>query len=591
MQERQARRNGSARMGLANAAQGSTEGSSMSPVTERRYRAVFDSVRDAILLVDGTGRYIDANPAATELLGYHRRELLSMRVVDLVAAQPEWTESEFRQFREQESWTGEIELRCKDGSVARVEASAIRIHGEPGPVYVSVLRDLAERTRVQEERAELLRSEQEARAQAEAALQQVRLVSDVSQLLAVSPDYPATFHRLAETMVREIADLCLIDMVDEAGVISRVAAVHASQSKQSLADRLAEEWPPRPGGSDPIAKTLSTGSPHSSPMIHDRLLREKVQDDEHLWILRELGIHSLLSVPLIARGRTIGCLTLISTTPDIRYEGRDVRLAEEIARRAAVRIDNARLYEERDHTAKVLQRSLLPRDLPDIPHVDLAARYLPVGEGNEVGGDFYDVFDCADGSWAAVVGDVCGKGPEAAAVTGLVRHTLRALARFQRRPSTLLEELNRSLLEQSVDERFCTVCYLRLRPTPDHVRVTLCSAGHPLPVMLRRDGRLMSAGRPGQLLGVFPDVSLADSVIDLGVGDAIVIYTDGAIEQRGAELVAGEKTLRDAVAASLGHDAAVTAAKIEEAIRSARGSSPPSDDVALLVIRAAEGPS
>jgi len=314
--------------------------------------------------------------------------------------------------------------------------------------------------------------------------------------------------------------------------------------------------------------------------------------------MRELGVRSFLSVPLIARGRTLGVLTLISTNPDMRYGESDVRLAEEISRRAAVRIDNARLYEERDHTAKVLQRSLLPPDLPAIPHVDLAARYLPVGEGNEVGGDFYDVFDCGDGSWAAVVGDVCGKGPEAAAVMGLVRHTLRALARFQRRPSSLLQELNRSLLEQSGQERFCTVCYLRLRPSADHVRITLCSAGHPLPLVLRSDGGVESAGRPGQMLGVFPEVSVVDSIIDLPLGDALVIYTDGAVEQRGvdpvtgerrlADAVSGEERLRDAVADSIGCDAESTAARIEEALHVARGATPPLDDVALLVIRAAE---
>jgi serine phosphatase RsbU (regulator of sigma subunit) len=280
-------------------------------------------------------------------------------------------------------------------------------------------------------------------------------------------------------------------------------------------------------------------------------------------------------------------ITLISTNPDMRYDEADVRLAEEIARRAAVRIDNTRLYEERDRTAKVLQRSLLPPDIPAIPHVDLAARYLPLGEGNEVGGDFYDVFDCGDGSWGAVVGDVCGKGPEAAAVMGLVRHTVRALARFRRRPSDLLHELNRSLLEQSVEERFCTVCYLRLRPSPDSVRITLCSAGHPLPLLLRRDGLLLPAGQPGQLLGLFPKVSLVDSVIDLRLGDELVIYTDGAIEQRREGAVSGEKRLRSAVAASLGSDADTTAARIVETLHSADGSSPPEDDVALLVLRAA----
>ena len=554
---------------------------------EARYRALFESAGDAILIVNREGLCIDANPRATELLGYERQELLSMPVVDLVVAEPGWADEEFRRFIDQGRWTGEIELRRKDGSLVQVDVSATRVDMGSGPaIYLAAIRDLSDRKRLIEERAELVRAEAEAQAQAEAARQRVRFVSDVSELLAVSLDYPATLVRLAELVVREIADLCLIDLVQESGTIERVAAVHASSSKQALAEQLFG-YAPRPGNSHPVARALATGEAQLFSDHSAGSLRAITQDEEHLRILRELGIQSSLSVPLIARGRTLGALSLFSTNPDIRYGESDVRLAEEIARRAAVRIDNARLYEERDHTAKVLQRSLLPPSLPSIPHVELAARYLPVGEGNEVGGDFYDVFDCGDGNWAAAVGDVCGKGPEAAAVMGLARHTLRAVARFEHKPSALLRELNRALLEQSVEERFCTVCHLRLRPSRDHLRITLCSAGHPLPLLLRRDGRLSSVGEPGQLLGVLPEVSLVDSVVDLDPGDTLLIYTDGATEQR-REAVAGEKRLRDAFAASLGRDAEATAAGVEEALRAARGSSPQRDDVALLVIRAAE---
>ena len=450
----------------------------------------------------------------------------------------------------------------------------------------ATIRDLSDRERLIAERAELVRAEAEAQAQAEAARQRVRFVSDVSELLAVSVDYPATLVRLAELVVREVADLCLIDLIQESGRVERVAAVHASSAKQALAEQL-RDYAPRLRNSHPVPRALATGEAQLFSDHSARSLRAITQDDEHLRILRELGIESSVSVPLIARGRTLGVLSVFSTNPDIRYGEADVRLAEEIARRAAVRIDNARLYEERDHTAKVLQRSLLPPSLPSIPHVELAARYLPVGEGNEVGGDFYDVFDCGDGNWAAAVGDVCGKGPEAAAVMGLARHTLRAVARFERKPSALLRELNRALIEQSVEERFCTVCHLRLRPSRDHLRITLCSAGHPLPLLLRRDGELSSVGEPGQLLGVFPEVSLVDTVVDLDPGDTLLIYTDGATEQR-REAVAGEERLRDAFAASLGRDAEATAAGVEEALRAARGSSPQRDDVAILVIRATE---
>ena len=170
---------------------------------------------------------------------------------------------------------------------------------------------------------------------------------------------------------------------------------------------------------------------------------------------------------------------------------------------------------------------------------------------------------------------------------GLARHTLRAVARFEDKPSALLRELNRALIEQSVEERFCTVCHLRLRPSRDHLRITLCSAGHPLPLLLRRDGHLSSVGEPGQLLGVFPEVSLVDTVVDMDPGDTLLIYTDGATEQR-REAVAGEERLRDAFAATLGRDAEATAAGVEEALRAARGSTPQRDDVALLVIRASE---
>ena len=510
-----------------------------------------------------------------------------MTVVDLVVAEPGWADEEFRRLIDQGRWTGVIELRRKDGSLVQVDVSSTRVDMGSGPaIYLAAIRDLSDRKRLIEERAELVSAEAEAQAQAEAARQRVRFVSDVSEFLAVSLDYPATLVRLAELLVREIADLCLIDLVQESGTIERVAAVHASSSKQALAEQLFA-YAPRLGNTHPVARALTTGEAQLFSDHTAGSLRAITRDDEHLRILQELGIQSSLSVPLIARGRTLGAISLFSTNPDIRYGESDVRLAEEIARRAAVRIDNARLYEERDHTAKVLQRSLLPPSLPSIPHVELAARYLPVGEGNEVGGDFYDVFDCGDGNWAAAVGDVCGKGPEAAAVMGLARHTLRAVARFEHKPSALLRELNRALLEQSVEERFCTVCHLRLRPSRDHLRITLCSAGHPLPLLLRRGGSLSSVGEPGQLLGVLPEVSLVDSVVDLDPGDTLLIYTDGATEQR-REAVAGEKRLRDAFASSLGRDAEATAAGMEEALRAARGSSPQRDDVALLVIRAAE---
>ena len=182
-----------------------------------------------------------------------------MRIPDVVARQPEWTEEEFRRFLDEGRWIGEIELRRKDGTLVEAEASATRVEGEPGPIYVSVVRDLTGRRQIEDERAELLARERAAQAQAEAARQRVRLVSDASELLAVSSGFPGALVRLANLMVLEVADLCLIDVVDESGALNRVAAVHANQSKQPLVDRLTRRYSPRPEMPDPVTTTFLTG--------------------------------------------------------------------------------------------------------------------------------------------------------------------------------------------------------------------------------------------------------------------------------------------------------------------------------------------
>src|SRR5207237_2894197 len=137
------------------------------------------------------------------------------------------------------------------------------------------------------------------------------------------------------------------------------------------------------------------------------------------------------------------------------------------------------------HVARTLQESLLPQGTLAIPGLEVAVRYQAAGEGTDVGGDFYDVFEAREGAWALVIGDVCGKGPEAAAVTGLARHTIRATTLHEARPSRVLAMLNETIIRELSDERFCTVCCVRLRPGPDGARLTICSGGHPLPLILR----------------------------------------------------------------------------------------------------------
>ena len=252
--------------------------------------------------------------------------------------------------------------------------------------------------------------------------------------------------------------------------------------------------------------------------------------------------------------------------------------------RAALAVDNARLYQQQLHAARALQRSLLPPTAPEIPGVEVASRYRAVGEGAEVGGDFYDVFETSDGAWAVVIGDVCGKGPEAAAVTGLARHTIRATAMHEDRPSVVLDQLNRAMLMQVADGRFCTVCYARLRLSEAGARLTICSAGHPLPLVLRADGSVETAGKPGRLLGVFPETKLSDHAVDLHPGDSMILYTDGVTEQAREGVQFGVERLEAVLESSAGGDADGIADAIERSVVTF-GQVEVRDDVALLVLR------
>jgi serine phosphatase RsbU (regulator of sigma subunit) len=209
-------------------------------------------------------------------------------------------------------------------------------------------------------------------------------------------------------------------------------------------------------------------------------------------------------------------------------------LIEALAQRIALAVDGAAQYRERAHIAQTLQASLLPSALPQIPGADVAAEYLAAGEGMEVGGDFYDVFALDDGAFALVIGDVLGKGAEAAAVTALARYTLRAVAGHSPSPAATLAALNDEMLRrQSADRRFVTALLARLEPRPGGgARLVVACGGHPPPVVLRAGGAGEAIGVPGTLLGVEPEVHIEDSVADLGPGDALVLYTDGVTEAR-----------------------------------------------------------
>jgi phosphoserine phosphatase RsbU/P len=234
--------------------------------------------------------------------------------------------------------------------------------------------------------------------------------------------------------------------------------------------------------------------------------------------------------------------------------------------------------------ARTLQSTLMPPTAPAIPGLTVGAAYRPAGAGDQVGGDFYDVFQVADGAWGVVIGDVCGKGPQAAAVTALGRYAVRAAAMSATRPSDVLEVLNATLLAHEAD-RFCTALFLRVHPAPDgRAEVVLASGGHPLPLLVTDDG-VQPVGLPGGLLGIFPEVELHDVAIDLDPGHALFAYTDGLVDARRNGEEFGDARLVAAVAASrAGPPAGIPQIVVDAIVAFQEGVA--KDDMAALLVGA-----
>jgi PAS domain S-box-containing protein len=416
-----------------------------------------------------------------------------------------------------------------------------------------------------------------------AARDRLALLAEASAVLGESLDYRSALDRLARLVVPRLGDWCAIELAGDPR--DAVVVAHADPTRVRLARDLLERYPPDPDAEAGAAAVIRSGEAELHPVIGPEMLAALARDEDHLRLLQSLELRAAVVVPLQSRGRVLGAITLVSAESGRTYSRADVAFATELARRAATAVDTARLFQERDQVARTLQRSLLPPSLPDIPGVEVAAVYHPAGEGGEIGGDFYDVFERAPGEWVLAVGDVCGKGTAAAAITGLARHTLRAAAAGERSPAQILRLLNGSLLRQVRDETFCTVALAVIRPAGDGVEVTAAAGGHPPPLVLRAGTPPAEGTTPGTLLGVYEEIETADSVHRLARGDAIAFYTDGVTEARRAGRMFGEERLRTLLAECAGMSAAGIAERMERAVAE-YWLGPPRDDVAILVARA-----
>jgi serine phosphatase RsbU (regulator of sigma subunit) len=398
-----------------------------------------------------------------------------------------------------------------------------------------------------------------------------------------SLDYAETLRRLSELTVPELAQLTVVDLVDDDGYVRTAVAAAADPERARSVESMRQAHPIGRAAAHPVAGVLRTAQPVLLPHMSSEFLRQIAQSDEHHELMRRLRYHSAIVVPLIARRRVLGTLSLLRMEGAAAYDDGDLVLAEELARRAALAIDNARLFEATQHVARTLQQSLLPRTLPEIPGARLSARFLAAEEGQEVGGDFYDAFAITDGRWGVAIGDVCGKGPEAAALTALARYTLRALADHE--PTAVLARLNDAVLRShgDVKGRYLTGVFAAVSRHAGGLLVDIAVGGHPPPLVLRADGGVERVEATGPLIGVTTPVSYRPAVLRLDPGDTVVLYTDGLTDARAPRHILSDADLCELLASAAGLPPPELAELIEH---SATAGEKPRDDIAMLVIQA-----
>jgi PAS domain S-box-containing protein len=545
---------------------------------ERRLEAVLVNLAEAITMTDAHGRMVFANQAAAELLGAAEPQ-------ELMAAPPGTIMSRFLVTDEHgheldlESMPGR-RLFNGDSYEPLLVRNVVRSSGEErwlivrsSPVSdpdsgrvlyaVNVFENITEVKRTQ-----LAES----------------FMAEASRVLASSMDYGETLRQIARLAVPQIADWCAVDVLDERGEIERVAVHHSDPSRLELAERLDRSYPPALEDPLGVPEVIRSGRSRIYNDIDQRALASYAREPAHLALLQEIEAKTVIIVPLAAPARTLGAITLVSSDSQRRLTHTDLALAERLGRRAGTAVESARLYTERTRIAKLLEAALLPESLPEIPGLELQALYHAAGELNDAGGDFYDVLPYGYNRWMLVIGDVCGKGPRAAGVTALARHTLRAAAILGLRPTAMLGTLHEALRRQPAGADLCTVCLVTVERRGAHARLGVALAGHPPPLLLDADGGWRKVGVPGTLLGVLDPVDIKEVEVELHPRQTLLLYTDGLPEAgRAASQLDEELLFAQASQASQATLAGMLEQIEHAALEQAGGRL--RDDIALLALR------
>jgi PAS domain S-box-containing protein len=547
---------------------------------EQRLEAVLVNLAEAITVVDEHGQTVFANQAAAELLGADTpSELMSAAAGTIMprflVLDEQGTELDLESMPGRRLFAGEHPEPLLVRNIVRATGEERWLIVRSSPItdpeterilyVVNVFENITE-----VKRAQLAES----------------FMAEASRVLASSMDYSETLLRVARLAVPQIADWCAVDVVNDRGEIELVAAHHIDPDKLAAAERIDRRHRPTLDDAIGVAEVIRSGHAQMFTDIQPDALAAYARDDEHLELLSEIGARAVIIVPMAGAAKTIGAITLVSSDSIRSFTEADLALAVRLGRRAGTAVENARLYTERTRIAHVLQRALLPESLPEVPGVEVQSLYSAAGELNEVGGDFYDVFDYDDARAMLVIGDVCGKGPRAAGVTALARHTLRAAAIGGQSPTDMLGTLHQALLRQPPGADLCTVCLIMLAREAQGARLTVALAGHPPPLLIRADGEVERVGRSGTVLGVIDPVSIDEHEITLGAGETLLMYTDGVIEAGRPDNLLGEDGLLELCAAAPGLSLESFLEHIERAALT-RAQGALRDDIALLGLRIA----
>jgi PAS domain S-box-containing protein len=532
-----------------------------------RLAQVVLSTQDAVLSKDLNGIVTSWNPAAQRLYGYSPEEAIGEHISFLIP--PDHANEEqgilARVRRGERVETYETERIRKDGVRIDVSLTISPIeHPVRGIVGASVIaRDITDEMRRRRAQDFLVAA---------------------TRGLEASLEFDRVARTIVETAVPQLGEVCVLDFLRRDGWIGDSVVGASRPAVAETLEGIRRDSPLDPHGEHPVAQVLRAGRPMVwRDLTAPDVIEMVVQNEEHRKLIEATRYRSAAVAPLVARGTTLGAISFLHAHTNLRYEADDLRLLGELADRAAMALDNARLYEERERIARDLQRGLRPPEPPYVSDLDVAVVFDAFGDGIEIGGDLYDIVPVEDGCWI-MIGDVAGKGSAAASVSVALRHSMRGLARRIDEPSELLRQLNEMLLEGGTLNDFATALLLRLRRKQGRWRFELAAAGHPPAVHLTEEGPRQLGG--GAVLGAWTDASFPTHDGDLQPGETLVLATDGWFETGPPQTHVGPEALAD-LARSF---ADLDLAEMIECLRQdaiARSEGPLRDDLVLLAVRPA----